>query len=312
MLDVRHWSEAEQELYARLLYLQEQLFTEYVPGRDQPSFEQRLKAWLSSPGDEDDRRLLFSLLSHLYFIGQRELDVLYRKAFRADVMWWLSDPAVNIDDSAYVESLSNALDETWFCPITDSMNIAHFHHINGIRERDLRPEWRTLARLGDQNRVGEYMEARNYRRLVLLEDFIGTSTQSKSSIQWTLDSFPDLPLLICPLVICRSGFEALDDLMGSHSNAEVRPGIVVPDRCVLGPPAQESEPEDFPQLRDLLLRLVALVDAPGGTPEEKAFGYGSIGAMTVLFTNCPNNAPPALHHSDSATWSPLFPRSVRA
>jgi len=311
-IDRRDWSDAEQELFSRLTYLDGQLFSEYAPARELPSFDHRLQEWLNGPGDEPDRRRLFSLLGHLYFIGQKELDVLYRKAFRADVMWWLTPSEVHIDDASFPAALTEALDQTWFCPITDSMNIAHFHHINGIRERDLRPEWRALAKLGDRDRVAAHMGAQGFRRLVLLEDFVGTGNQAKSTIEWTLDNFPDLPLLVCPLVICRAGLDALRGQVRQRPDSEIRPGVVVPDRCAIGPPAQPSEPDDFPELRDLLMRLVTLVDAPGSSDEERAFGYGSIGALTVLFTNCPNNAPPVLHHSDSPTWNSLFPRVIRA
>jgi hypothetical protein len=311
-IDLRNWTESEQELHARLVYLNTLLFSEYVPGRDQPSFEHRLQEWLNGPGNEEDQRLLFSLLGHLYFIGQRELDVLYRKAFRADVMWWLAPAGVMLDDQEFDRKLDQALSETWFCPITDSMNIAHFHHVNGIRDRNLRPEWRTLAMLGDKDRVRDYMEKKNFRRLVLLEDFVGTGNQARDSIEWTLENFPNVPLLVCPLIVCREGFDVVSSLVGAHPNSEVRPGIVVPDRCAIGLPIQPQEPEDFAELRDLLLRLVALVGASGDSEEEKAFGYGCIGALTVLFTNCPNNTPPVFHHSETSTWKPLFPRVVRA
>jgi hypothetical protein len=312
-IDLRNWSEQEQELYSRLLYMDGYLFAEYVPAREEPAFDSRLQDWLNSTGDEVDRRKLFGLLEYLYFIGERELDILYRKAFRADVMWWLTPPDVRLDDEeGFSQALADALEETWFCPLTDSMNIAHFHHVNGIRDRDLRPEWRALAKLGDAARVSDYLGDHGYQRLVLLEDFVGTGNQARSTIEWTLEQFPELPVLVCPLVICQQGVDAIADIIEPHERCSLRPGIIVPVDCTLGPPPSNDEPAAFAELRELLLRLISLVDAPGNTDDEKAFGYGCIGALTVLFTNCPNNAPAALHHADSSTWKPLFPRAIRS
>jgi len=311
-VDLRNWGDGAAELHERLTYLDQELFAEYVPAKDDAAFGKRLRDWLTSAGDEADRRQLFSLLEHLYFVGQKELDVLYQQAFRSEVMWWLSPPSLSLGDAGFKEALKTAIEETWFCPITDSMNIAHFHHVNKIRDRNLRPEWRALERFGDDARVSEYMEQRGFTRIMLLEDFVGTGNQAFDAIRWTIEKFPDTPLLVCPLIICQAGFERLGELLDSASgSATLRPGLVLSEKCELGPPERAGEPEDFKDLRSLLLRLIALVGADGADDDEKAFGFGAVGALSVLFTNCPNNVPPALHYSDSQTWRPLFPRAIR-
>lgn len=310
-INVRNWGEEATDLHERLVYIAAELLVEYVPAKDGPDFMRRLRTWLNCAGEDDDRRQLFSLLRHLHFVGQRELDVLYRQVFRADVMWWLAPEEVRFSDPQFRESLSDAIDATWFCPVTDSMNIAHFHHVNGIRDRNLRPEWRALAELGDEEKVRSHMEKRGFTRLVLLKDFVGTGNQARDSLTWTIEHFPQVPFLFCPLIICRDGLEELEALFAGSESAELRPGLILPERCEIGMPVREGEPSDFGELRALLRRLDTLVNAPGESEEVRVYGFGAIGALTVMFTNCPNNAPPALHHDESETWSPLFPRAIR-
>jgi hypothetical protein len=300
-----------EELRIRLTDLEDLLFDEYVPAKEGKPFKARLKAWLAGVGSDEDERLLLKMLENLYFVGQKELDVLYRQVFRTDITWWLSPNDLLTDTATFDRELAARLDQTWFCPLTDSMNIAHFHHVNGIRDRNLRPEWRILAKFADPMEVRQYIASRDFQRLVLLEDFVGTGTQTTETIEWTLTNFPELDLLICPLVVCRKGLEALVRLTADSSRASVRPGVVVPDCCQIGLPPADSQPPNAAELRDLLTKIVGLVGASDTTVEKEAFGFGEMGVLSVLYTNCPNNAPPALHHNDTKGWDPLFPRSVR-
>jgi hypothetical protein len=301
----------EIQLIERLEYLDDALFHEYVPCRDAPGFDHRLKQWLNGVGDETDRRELFSMLAYLYFIGKQEMDVLYEHAFHGEVRWWLTPPNCLISDPNLPATLATAVEHTWFCPITDSMTIAHFHHVNGIRGKDLRPDWRTLMQLGDRARIQEYMQQQEFERLVLLEDFVGTGKQASKAVEYALEVLEGRPLLIVPLIICPTGVEALQGTVATGSAASLRPVLELPDECVLGDEPRSGEPPSFEGFRNLLRRLAPLVDAPGDSEDTRALGFGAVGALSVMYTNCPNNVPPAIHHEDSGTWSALFPRSVR-
>jgi hypothetical protein len=303
-------------LYDRITYLDatEKLFDDYEPAKGAERFAERLKKWLSNVDTEAERRVLFRLLEHLYYVDQREFDVLYQQAFRTHVMWWLHDSITEILTADAGTRLDKALAETWFCPITDSFQIARFHHINGLRGKDLRPDWRTLVRLGDPQKIRDYMEANGLRRLVLLEDFVGSGRQASAALRHaaSLGRSPgDIPVLVVPMVIAPGGNDCLRGIAGEFENhVTFAPMVILGSETVISPVPSNGEPAFFADIRPLLADWQALVDAKGPDEETRVFGFGKTGAAVAMYSNTPNNSLPVLHH-ESSTWSPLFPRAKR-
>ncbi len=160
--EIHRWSSDTRDevdfrsIHNYINYLAERLFDEYEPTKraDKLPFRARLHKWLSSAQDEADRKIMFQLVPMLYFVGSKEFDSLYQAAFNEHIACWLMDQeGICLDDLNAQERLRKARDETWFCGITDSMQIAKFYHINNIEGVDLRPDWRTLAVLGDKKRL---------------------------------------------------------------------------------------------------------------------------------------------------------------
>lgn len=303
-----------QALKARLDFLADRLFFDYEPTRSAgPHFSDRLIAWLDSAGDEEDQQLMFELVGYLYFVGVMEMELLYQDVFHGQITWWLIDTFhIDITSEGLAERLDIALKKTWFCPITDSMQIARFHHINNIEGKDLRPDWHTLSRLGDPIRILKYAQKEGLERLVLLEDFVGTGNQASRALTFACSAMPNMPILVAPLLICPGGTKSLTDLVETIGGDRVRfdPLVQIPRQCIIAPDAQLGEPDRFGALRQMMERVRPLVGALDQNQREAIYGFGPTGALSVMYTNCPNNVPPLIHHT-SPQWSALFPRAVR-
>lgn len=303
-----------QALKARLDFLADRLFVDYEPTRSAgPQFSDRLIDWLDSAGDEEDQQLMFELLGHLYFVGVMEMELLYQDVFHGPITWWLIDTfQIGISEPDLEIALDSAMERTWFCPVTDSMQIARFHHINNIAGKDLRPDWHTLSRLGDPNRIAAYAEKEGLECLVLLEDFVGTGTQAARALRFACQALPDMPILFAPLLVCPAGVVRITKLLEEIGGERVRfdPIVTLPSECILSPDAQPGEPERFEALRSMLERVRPLVGATSDNNCDAVYGFGSTGALSVMYTNCPNNVPPAIHRA-SPQWRALFPRSIR-
>lgn len=299
------------ELRARLQFLAEQLFSTFEPTRGRSRFDERLEAWLDAPQDDDVARKLFGMLDHMYFVGPAEFDVLYREAFRGPIMSWLLGPEVRLDADDLHDTIVAAVNKTWFCPVTDSMSIARFHHLNQITGKDLRPDWRTLVEFADVVKIRDYIRRNGFTRLVLLEDFIATGRQASAAVQLAIEADPTLEVLVVPLVICPTGVRRLKELIDGHAErVQLAPSVLLTNACLLGPEPTPGEPGDFAGLRPVLRGLVDQVGGDGSDLDTRAFGFGKLGVLSVLFTNCPNNAPPVLHFTGNG-WPALFPRTSR-
>lgn len=273
----------------------------------------RVEAWVNSAPDTADRKVLARLVPWLFFVGVREFEALYQTAFSGPVARWLIDDlGIQLIDPNAKASLAAAVRETWFCPITDSMQISKFYHLNNIEGIDLRPDWRALAEFATEERVAKYMDAQNpsLRRIVLLEDFVGSGTQLSKAVDFVLSWERSIPILLCPLIICPEGAAIGKQLQAKYSNLRFVPVLEIPSTVLLEKNPVEGEPNAHAEFRDVAARLHSLVE--GSSPKQLygPFGYRDTGALVVMHSNCPDNAPPIIHH-DSDTWSALFPRSSR-
>jgi hypothetical protein len=313
------WStDAERDLdyssdFELLVFMDKHLFHEYEPTKlGGPVFKRRLYEWLDGVPDEADQKLLFKLTRWIYYVGAPELLSLYTEAYTSNFSWWLADQ-LGVSDVTQVREIAwdLAVRQTWFCPITDSLDIAKFHHLHGLRG-DQRPAIRSIAALctGDGQRIREYMAENQIERLVLLEDFVGSGRQAASAIKYMQELNPDLPILVCPLIICPPGTSRLERIIDPQQTV-LSPVLELSPSIMLTPSGAANEPPEFSNFRALLNRLSVYVRASSAPPTNpQVFGFESTGSLTVLNTNCPNNAPPVIH-AKSSSWTPLFPRRSR-
>lgn len=303
------------EIFDQIEYLAEKRFQEYQPvAIGYPDFRIRLKNWLDGVADETDAKTMFPLVCHIFFVGCNDFNALYTSAYRTNVMRWLIDQeSLSLADPHLDRRLAIAVQKTWFCSITD-MQISNFYHVNNITGRSYRPDFNSLAKLGDASKVESFMNTEGILRLVLLEDFVGSGSQARNAVRLAVSLRTKPNILLLPLIVCPSGARLGYQLSRHCARITFSPVLTLDDSCLLGNSGLGADAELFAKFRDLAFRLYGLVNA--GTPADPRqppygpLGFSNTGSMTVMYSNCPDNTLPLIHHS-SPTWKPLFPRATR-
>jgi hypothetical protein len=248
---------------------------------------------------------------------------LYRTAFAGPITRWVARQiGLSIDKSNWLTELSHQRDSrTWYCPVTDSMDISSFYHLNQLQGVSHRPGFRSLLHFkANGGSLVKYMDDAGLDRLVLLEDFVGTGTQTAKTVGWAAEHL-DKSVLFVPLVIAPDGVRRLKEVemkLGAD-RLQVAPIIELEASEFIGP-AGSSNPLFF-KIKEIAQRVHSQVrgtapDHPCRSPYS-ALGFQRpkdqcTGATVILHSNCPNNSIPIIHHHSSHTqWKPLFPRVER-
>ncbi|WP_417726210.1 hypothetical protein [Roseovarius sp.] len=290
-----------------LIWLQKELFDEYEPNKYE-SFDDCLAKWLSNVDDEDARMRMFKLLGHMFFVGKKQSDALSRSAFSDQTTRWLVDTLnLDITDPKLKQTIDQAVRQTWFCPITDSLRINGFLKVNGLHGHSHRPDWRSLEQFGDAARVRNYVVQESIERLVLLEDFVGTGSQMSSTVRWASQTLPNVEILVIPLICCPEGVATGERLAQQLNNVTFSATLSLRHELFIQENPQQNEPNAFSEIRDVIQRVQGRLGVWQGAP----YGYGGTGALVALYSNCPDNTLP-LVHSQTDTWNPLFSRIRRS
>jgi hypothetical protein len=321
---VQRWASEEKgeidfnALHAEIEYLALKRFESYVPTFGPfRNFRSRFAKWLENDVTEEDRKILFRLVPHIFFVGREEFAALQRAAFQGPLARWLIDVLhISLDDSNLQTALEQGARETWFCPITDSADITDFYHVNRIAGVEHRFEWRAFATLmgGDSSKLQEYMATEGRSRVVLIEDIVGSGNQM-SDLKPLFDSLPaTVPVLLCPLIVCPKGAEVGRHLATCYTNVRFDPVLELPNHSFVAAASDPNEPAFFTEVRDLIQRIYPSVSSGGAASAVVKpygpFGWRETGALIVSYTNTPDNTLPVIQHT-SQKWSPLFPRSSR-
>jgi len=310
------------ELMRQLEFFGDKFFCRFIPALfppHNPDFKERLRNWLTNEGlTPEDQRTLFEFALRLAFFSFEDFVQLYRSAFTGPIARWIID---ELRLSLVDKNFDSRLEEerrrhTWYCPITDSMVISEFYHANGITGIDQRPAFRALKEFGDAVDLKRYMSSRNLTRLVLLEDFVGTGTQTNNTINWAA-SVLTCPILVVPLVICPDGLEALLNLTNTYAGrVRVEPVLRLDEQTFVKAHGGVSDP----LLAKIEQLAVSVHPKVMGSPDKTygPFGFSlptdkNKGATVVLFSNTPDNTLPLVHHhaQKPSKWQALFPRVAR-
>lgn len=290
-------------------YLSVHLFQDYEPCQFE-LFADRLDLWLENVSKDQERKVLYLALGLLFFVGRREFESLCRAAYHGPITRWLLDSAkIEFEDSDAARKWQTAVDETWFCPITDSMRINAFLKVNKLDGKQLRPDWRSLANFADVAKIKAYITAAGIKRIVLLEDFVGTGVQMSKALKFAAELDPAIDVLGCPLIICPEGLEKGAKLAAGYKNLAFSQVMSIPPSAFLKFLPQADENKLFQALRELIKDTAKRLSAKA--PECETHGFLGSGATVVLYSNCPDNTLPIIHEK-SDTWQPLFPRIRRA
>jgi len=313
------------EILLRLEFLERTHYHQYVPtlGPQHQEFEKRLEKWLDNVSDEADRRLLFEYVPHITFFTREDFLQLHQAALRGPITRWIIDELdLQLDDPDLDDKINTEIHRhTWFCPISDSMQIADFHRTNGIGGVDFRPDWRSLEKFGDpqqkRSELLKFMQRQRLRRIVLLEDFIGSGAQLRNPDVIGFAGSLNVAVLLVPLIICPEGCDNIratlqTEKYNKHNRVRFEPVLSLkPDQFVN---SKSSPRDDLERGIQELVRKTYDTDVVGdgaASPRPyEAFGLRNTGAQVVMYSNTPANTLPIIHH-ESNTWNPLFRRSAR-
>ncbi len=316
-LDVNEPRIGYEGILSLIDYLADNHFNYYEPTNNPnfPEFIDRLNSWIENSTDANQQKTFFRLVPHLFYVGRDDFDSLYRSALNYNIAKWLIEKEnIAFTDAAAKTKLDAALGKTWFCPITDSMRINAFYHINSIHNGlDYRPDWRSLGVFGSQDKIKDYIQKNQICHIVLLEDFVGSGSQMVEAAP--LAQSLDIPVLFLPLIVCPMGKQEGEKLQKDFSNITFSSVICIPDYTFVSETHVDNEPALFADVRELIKQLHYQVCGQVSFPHYPTkpygpFGYLETGGLVVLYSNCPDNTLPIIHQKYD-TWNPLFPRSTR-
>ena len=318
-----------------LRYLERTKFNSYLPtrySRHPATFSERFYRWLTNPSlTSAQQRDLFEFAYHIAFFSFDDFAALFQSAFSGPICrWCMSQAGLRMDQPDWQTKLDEErFDLTWFCPVTDSLLISVFHHVNEIEGKNRKPAFSDLKHLGDENsdieknKIHKHIRAKKYRRLVLLEDFVGTGGQSFKTVEWAVRTLR-IPVLFCPMIICPEGAAKYRDLQATIRREQAAnpdlpdfdfiPVFEMSGDCFVH--SADNSPESlFMRICTLAEEIHTRLSESQQHCKEGPLGYWNEdspqkGATVVMFSNTPNNSLPLLHHS-AESWSPLFPRVAR-
>lgn len=320
-----------KELLDHLAYLERVKFQPYLPAlysnRFPPSFMERFYAWLNNDEVADDEKKdLFQFAEHIAFFSFDDFAALFQNAFSGPITRWCMDQAgIRLTSSGWLDTLNEeCYQRTWFCPITDSLLISLFHHVNSITDKERKPPYRDLAEFGSPELVLEYISENKFNKLVLLEDFIGTGTQAMKAVKWALKNLP-IPILFCPIIAGEEALERYSQLTEKVRSDEsdkfqcpsfeFEPIFKLGGDCFTYNEAEEASPL-FKNISNLNEKIHKVLETTNSHCPEGEWGFCKPdsklrGSTAVMFSNTPNNSLPLIWHGAEGQWNPLFPRVAR-
>lgn len=320
-----HWQKNSPDgpiypnIHSFILFRAKRAFREYHPAIGPfPSFERRFEEWLKNIDNDYIQQTLFQLVPKLFFIGPEEFISLYQSAMTEKIEPWLVDTHnIDIFSNDYSSVIQNVKNSTWFCPITDSLHISDFCHVNRLSGIERKPDWHSLARFGSIEKIADFINAKKITNIVLIEDFVGSGNQvtgqNRKSKMGTVSLACDLiksrlceitpKILIIPLVICYTGLKVLRESVKEFGDINVESMIELPQELLVTEETSNLHLDIYTVIKQLSeVYGIDFVDGP--------FGYDDTGALLVMYTNCPNNTI-SLVHENTENWQPLFPRVPR-
>ena len=279
---------------------------EYEPSHgSKPKFMTRLSDWVQNVGTERERQTLLRLIPRIFFAGTKEFESLYRAAFEENIVQWIVEVKnLKVDRRDVEKQINQALNRTWICPITDSLRINAFYKANGIKGFEFRPDWNSLAKFAKPEKVLEFISSSRIEQIVLVEDFIGTGNQVRAALDFARTALGDVQVLLLPLIICKEGLKACKTFVRDFPKFRLSPVIELPERFFV----RRASSGDT--LLDTTMQIAIDYNDRIRLRNSGPLGYGSIGGLVVLHSNCPNNSLPMLYRQRS-NWKPLFPRIAR-
>ena len=251
-------------ILAQLDYHAENEWHVYLPAQHpdfHPNYMERLASWISNLTNEEEQKLLLEYALYISFFSHDDFIALYRTAFNREITSWVAAQIGARLEPGGGQALHNLVQEqihyqTWFCPVTDSMDINEFYKVNHLKGVGHRPGFATLQMLAEKagspnpglsKNIIHYMANPSLdplkpfpalERIVLLEDIVGSASQCLDALRWAVSNLGK-PVLFVPLILCPNGVKALRDEEQKWSGRlTVRPVIELRRGDLLGPERQ--------------------------------------------------------------------------
>ncbi len=318
--DKKAWNNKDKnehysEINRIILFLEEKLFYSYEPTKwEYPEFRDRLEEWLKNIAVDKDQKTLFTSLPNIFFIGEKEFIDLYRLAYNGPIAkWMVEETGLLLNNPEAYSLLRKAIENTWFLPVTDSLRINMFFHLNNIPgSQDWRPDLRSLVKFGNPEKVKKEFLKNKIKRIVLLEDFVGSGVQSLDTVKKFVKTLPEISILFVPLVICPTGLEEAKEIATKNKNLTIYPILELKPEDFVPELKHENRSKDLFNLSVLAHRyyLKTTNGVPMGKKPYHPLGFQQTGGLVIMCTNTPANTLP-LFHWISDSWKPLFPRHTR-
>ena len=295
-----------------ILFHAERRFNDYLQFRDEEgSFIVRLQRWLNNMSDEEQQKALFRLLRWIIFIDEKQMQSLYRDAFRSKVIPWLTRYHFTRDDllsRQYKFKVLELLEKYYLRSVTESFNGPTFTNVNNligipklkIIGEDIERACSDVKKLTKENqKLG----------IIIFEDMVGTGKQASRVIGKISKYFPThWRSLFVPLIIQENGFKNFQEK--KIRNLDIEPVIIIRNNLGIQREPNQEEPDEFNYTRGLVnitkSRVLESLNEYDDPPTDP-FGYENSGALVVTSHNVPNNTIPLIHHRAPA-WAPLFRR----
>jgi hypothetical protein len=295
-----------------------------------PSYLDRLAQWIGNVRKEEDQKLLLQYARYISFFSHDDFSALYRTAFNREIVRWVAHQINSRLEGRRLHSFHEEVyrhvnHKTWFCPVTDSMDINEFFKVNHLTGVGHRPCFSTLQKLAEESgprnptlaqNIINYMQNPgsaqrphpSLDRLVLLEDIVGSGSQCIAGVRWAVRNLGK-PVLFIPLILCPNGVQALrSEELKSHGRLVVKPIIELSRSDLLGPERRQESAWPFTGE----MEAFAIRCSKGALVGLDPFGYLRTGCSLATFANTPDNTLPVVHHKpQNGNWQPLFPRVFR-
>ena len=297
---------------ALIRYLDRHLYSTFPEVK---SFLHRLGEWLSNVKG-DDRRCLFEFVPNLFFVGPKEFESLQEAAFEESYTQWILSTSVQakINSTSDFNSLINEeLKQTAFTQLTDSMNISHFHHAAKMRikNRKLNVTWHADIQVGTDRLKSsiDMLKNKNIKRLVILEDHVGSGSQLRKVLNKSKDIFDNFSVLVIPLLCGQQGYNEGKSLARKY-NFSFRPVLVMNEHARILHNSQGQSSEILNQVKDVAENYKEMYVTKHRGKSDSIYGFADSGSLLVMHTNCPNNTMLFIR-ANTERWRPLFPRQGR-
>ena len=264
--------------------------------------EEKVRAWLEQVESVVDQRLLFTILTHVKFIGLEDA----QQMFEAAHAWMRRKLPVPIKrrrserrSDIFVSYVDGAGKSGAECA-------RMYARVNEIVLSNVIAPQEVESRFAD-------VDKSNFVGLVIVDDFIGTGNTLQCGLKQLSQCF-DLfqvgtkyPLLVVALCGTVEGeIRVRDHIKQSLSDADLY-------LCDVLAPQHYAFHQDnciWQSVAEMDLAKTLVTNLGERVQPRNPLGYNNQGLLLTLWRNCPNNSLPILHSKGrrSTPWMPLFER----